>query len=158
MRLKLHWFDLLSTCFTNKFATNRTSGVWALVYCIAWLACIAIGATNRGPTYRPHCWMQISTVNQPWHNFSKSRIVHGKMCHVSPTLHPLGVICYPYARTCYDQCLWLQVLTILSVACSNNITIFQHFRDIINCQNLKRPRDHHRFTVPTRGIICQYEG
>ena len=36
--------------------------------------------------------MQLSTVNQPWHNFSKSRIVHAKMGHVSPTPPPLGLL------------------------------------------------------------------
>jgi len=42
-----------------------------------------VGATNRGPPYRPHCWMQLSTVDQPWHNFSKSGIGRA-VGHVSP--------------------------------------------------------------------------
>jgi len=33
-------------------------------------------------------------VDQPWHNFSKSRSVHAKMGHVNPTRAHLGVICY----------------------------------------------------------------
>jgi len=45
----------------------------------------AVGATNRGPPYGPHCWTQLSTVDQPWRGFSTSRIVRAKMDHVSPT-------------------------------------------------------------------------
>ena len=38
--------------------------------------------------------MQLSTVDQPQHNLSKSRIVHAKVRHVSPTPPHLGVICH----------------------------------------------------------------
>ena len=47
--------------------------------------------------------LHVSTVDQSWHNFSKSRIVRAKIGQVSPTPAPLEVICHPYARTWYDQ-------------------------------------------------------
>jgi len=53
-------------------------------------------------------------VRQPWRNFSNSRIMCANMGHVSPTSPTLGVICHPYARTCYDQRLskWCHTLWV----------------------------------------------
>ena len=88
--------------FTTKFTTNpQFVPLEFEPQCIAWLACTAIGATNKGLPHRTHCRTQLSIVNQPWHNFSKSRIVHATMGHMSPTLPS----CHPYARTCDNECL-----------------------------------------------------
>jgi len=104
--------------------------------------CTAIGMINRGPPYRPHCCMQLSMVDQPWHNFSKSRILHAKMGHVNPTPPPMKVICLPYARTCYDQRM-CQIcadfkLPYLHLMSPLGVTPFELGRDLC-CQKTRVP-------------------
>jgi len=92
--------NLLYKQVRNKSTTNRTSGVWALVYSIT-------------SVYRYRCEQQrfavdgIVDVTQDGRlavaRFSKSRVVHAVMGHVSLPHLLLWVICRPYARNCYYQ-------------------------------------------------------